>query len=454
LSFSESSDSNSSNQTGIPFLSPAAAPTITFSELALLCPDILVSEACDPTRKLKSCCDNVTGYAYTRWAEVVTEDLAYEMCKKLWVELDIAATASKTPMASPNANDTGSAAAVRMISEMKSHWAPVVVDLVDPDTDTTVHEMFLIPVLSTFALKYFLYNVNHRLSHSVLSVDTTQRLPEFFSDTTTAGGNSDDSVIVGRLAGYTIHITQVQVLKVLSNVYKDLATAVSERLTGSDLEDCALQVLFDVMICEHISRSSAKRDSSLGKLAREFRDLVNTWQGHVDPINLQLIQSSIDNALGVFIKKIELLLSHFKPSRISALSDDAADKSASPGKAGKSKQSGTSSQFLAASCNRFALLPLPVSTQAIISGATGTGHGLYGKSKGSGSRAAGTGAAGKTGNGKAVGGAGSNTSPLTIDESSAAQATIGGGLATSMIRKGLISSLGNYWTGGYGGTEK
>lgn len=417
-------------------LSPTGTPTVTVSELALLCPDILRSEECSPVQRLQLCCDDIVIYSCTRWAEQLAEELGTAMSGQLLSEYDLHAATIVRPGSGSDGAVHGSS-----ISEIKCNWGPITVELQDADSDSITHEKMLIPVQSSYALTDLLFKANHRIGNSILSVDTTQTLPDLLLSRWNNGVNgvsstADRSHSLSRLVNFTIRSTQLQVLRLLHNVYKDLSTLVTDQFSGNVLEDVALQILFDVMVCESICKdvvgAENRRAAELGSLLSDFKELVLHYQGLVDPINLQLIRSSLNTAVVDFTKKIKLLLSNF---RVAAGESGDSAEPLSP-TAAKSKAVHT--QFLAPSCNRFALLPLPVSTQAIISGAN-VGKSMYSASKSSFRTKAGGGAA-----------ANSSISPVTIEESastgasSISTASIAAATGLGNVRKGIMSSLGNF----------
>lgn len=490
-------DSTGNTAVDFPFLSPIFTPTVTFAELALLCAHLLTVEGCDPVRRLVVSADRIINSAHSTWASTLVRAQSAILLQGLSVELGIQQQKSTLALHSvPGAStsitdrikDSSPSASARSVmrSSFKAQWTSASIEMLDPETDATVQERLLVPSHTSASLLDFLFNVNHRLCACVVSMDTVQQLPpsmhassltDITDDRESTGGNDPS---VNCLLGFSSATVQLNILQSIVKIYKGLQDSVSSALSGDTLEDVSLQIVFDLLVCQRLAESldrskllSVAHNDHCSQLRAQLVAQVSSWRENIDPVNAELMLPVLTSAASTFADKVGMLA----PARLSVgdAEDHASDSnggvtgnnkmlfSSMPSKPALGVQTTMLGSFISSQPPRFALLPLAVSTTAILSSSNpksksfvpfspssaskgGKDKAGFGRSSTAGSASRGT--TSSTGPSK-LGGAGDLTG---LGPEAAASANAVGNFSVASgsgsIRRGIMSSLGNLLGGG------
>ena len=391
----------------IPFLSLSNTPNVSFSELALLCAEYLSLSACNAVDRVKSCADSIIINAHTQWVEAIVHESMVSMRRNLRNELGIRRqTDVSSSIAQLGTTDDTISTSESLLSRAaeptnntchtaagyKAHWKVTLIELDDADTGSKVQEKLLIPCRISTALQDFMFSCNHHANYTMLSADTMQRLPVCLTFIPAAAGAagalSDNSqasqgINHGRLVDSVSSSMRSHAIRSGLSIYTDLVKSnIFTELTENAIEDVALQLVFDLMVCvqattELSSVAQANGDQALMEamsiITKELRACIIQWESFTDAVNYQLIRPALTESALDYSKKVSLLNPLFFPKSANSLarSSDSGSMSMAPPllpSGSNQKQTQQPSAYLSPTSARFGLLPLPVSTQSILTG--------------------------------------------------------------------------------------
>jgi hypothetical protein len=322
------------------FLSPTLTPTLTLSELALMCSDLLSPDACIPVARSFECLDTITHHVHGHWSKLVVRDLKASFNSNLLAELG-------------HRNTCGG-------SGFKSLWIKTSLQL-----DGGHSEDVVVPTTCSTSLSCFLSLLNHRATRGILSVDTVQ---EMFS---LVGVQSSSSMFDVSLTNSAMKLLRDNTLSCILAAYKDMFGSVGDKYAaafpGYDTstknkkinswrEDCALQMLFDLVVVEKLF---SEEDS---RVARSISDVKNLWASLIDPINLELLLPAVDERVVGHLQRSQLVLSGFN-----GCVGHIDDKGSISQRGGAQMTSTESSRhvFTSTTSPKFAMLPSSVSMSTL-----------------------------------------------------------------------------------------
>ena len=351
----------------IPFLSPRLSPSLNFNEFALLCAHLMSASACSPVERLKSCFNETLSMAHTQWAKRVVAIYTPSLTAGLIAELG---TPTKEDANSP-VGLVSHVLTQSNIAPFKSTWKQVWVEL-DPLTDSSQEnpadlessnrEQVALPTSICSSLATFLFSLSHTAACSLLSVDTVHQLPpaDLFTSTPLIleDGRDDRIEFVDRIAYFASTALYSMAISATVNAYSHLlkkANSSSEKKLSE--EDVALQVVFDLMVCEGLG------DRCGVDSLDDLRECAAGWRARLDPINAEILVPLLTAASEQFALKNHLLLPGLrKPKEVPVSANAVAVSSSSSLAAINSNASAISGLFPVTAASRFSLLPLPMST--------------------------------------------------------------------------------------------
>jgi hypothetical protein len=221
----------------------------------------------------------------------------------------------------------------------------VSLDVGDDDGGSTLQERVGVPTSLSASLFKYLYVLQSITHSSALSADTTQSLPypfivpaderrvlpdiifpsshplclwNLFENVMFLNGAR---IIVEELTSWRVELSEI-VSKTSKN--KPTPTAVMGRTLHPEwfqqlFEDYALQIVFDLMICEKTllllsvtpstddCRDDVSNNNSLS-IRNQFDECVMGWSDVIDPINIQLVNPLVEEHTAGFMKRGNLLL--------------------------------------------------------------------------------------------------------------------------------------------------
>jgi hypothetical protein len=260
----------------------------------------------------------------------------------------------------------------------KSNWQSQSVEMDTNELGEPIKEELSMPTVASSALINFLFNINRVVSASMLSIDTIQRLPPFDALLPLDANNTNDQQQkitnkIDRLAQYVFTNINNLVFKSIANAYTVVLRDASSIRTNSTawLEDCSLQVTFDLMVCLGVSVRCG-----ITTLPKPLRLCISGWRSKLDPINAELMTPLLTSLSTSYARKTYLLFpGHVAPPKgtkdtnsytNSATNGDINSdiKATNANKSVNRNDSNgifSNSLFNTAPSSRFALLPLCIS---------------------------------------------------------------------------------------------
>ena len=244
------------------FLSSELTPSLSLPELALICGDLLVPEACTPFEYCIICLDNMIDVTHAYWCNIILEDLGESLCVNLSSELGN----------------------IDLARNFKALWKHSQISL-----DESRVENILLPTTASSSLTTFFTLLNFRVTHGVLSVDTIQDLiPEEIG-----AGQGSRACLVAQIQRNLREKSMSTVLSAYNNIFQKVhSTQAQNFLSGrvSDWkEDCALQCLFDLRLLRGLLEKSQSVGSRLCQSTENtFDRTLQAWEALIDPVNFEV----------------------------------------------------------------------------------------------------------------------------------------------------------------------
>lgn len=364
---------HSSSPSSYPFLSAVLTPSLTFGEITLLCAHLLPPEVCAPASRLKACVEEIIATTHMRWAEKLVQELARPISDILSEELGISSLIDKNK----TTQKTGKGKSFTPTATFKSSWRKQYVEMdTDFDTGDSVREQLSVPVTVSTCLNSFLFSLSHRTSAALLSIDTVQQLPPLDAlsisnpaqlvensgkSSSPSDGSGNHQHQIDKLAQVAFANANNLAIRAIASTYtnllRDATAAVGSSLHGGMnawLEDCSLQAYFDLLVCEGVATRCGVT------VPKPLTICMNGWKSKMDPINAELLAPLLSEGARSFAAKTYLLLpGHISPSKTPKQFTSTADVGSC------NMSSSSDSTFFSNTVqqtSRFALLPLPMST--------------------------------------------------------------------------------------------
>ena len=285
------------------FLSLQHTPSVTYSELALLCTSIL--QDCSPQNMFISCLEDLAEIAHSQWADFMLSELKREITSGLNKEFG------------PQSKSIA----------FTSLWTIHTVEL-----DAELGESIRLPATPSSTLISFLGRLNYLMNSAILSIDTVQEWEGMVN------------VNAGTKPCLAMHLTSVVntgAAKALTDAYNTLALTFNGN-NGNREEQCILQILMDLYIATDVMNRCKVNTSSITNTSAK-------WKGLIDPINAQLLLPLLWDAGKLAVLQSDLLFSGFQNPTSSHHETSVMADVALQG------------VFSNVSSSRFALLPLAMS---------------------------------------------------------------------------------------------
>ncbi len=275
----------------------AATPSLKFAEFTLLCAHLTASESFYPSKRFKECLEDLLTFCHQKWAEKTVK------CVQLYSYGNLA------PFCSQLHDEFGitfiqqyqskNLSISRLVIPLlfKSSWRQ---ELIEVDSGDSVKEKLFIPISASNSIFNFLFKVNQCIAAGIMSLDTIQPIVELKNDT-----NESSNCV--KLVKYCVETIYQAALKGIAEYYtgmlRDIVTH-NGTIGGAStyLEDCALQAIFDLTICDILATKSGITPPKSFKLS------MTGWKSKLDPINAELTAPYVVSGANSFIHRTQLLL--------------------------------------------------------------------------------------------------------------------------------------------------
>ena len=287
-------------------LSKQLTPSVSFSELALLCTHL--QQDSKPQERYIDCLVEVAEIAHKQWAQVLLWKLRDELKAGLAHEIGCQSSSST----------------------FMALWISHTVEL-----DAGQSEIVRLPACPSASLVTFLNNLNQRANEVLLSIDTVQ---EWEGSLSLHAANPRAGMVC--LASHVTHTINSTAAQAIADVYNSLASTFVDA-TAARVEQCVLQALMDLRVA-----SSAMQRSAVA--AQAIEECRRAWERLLDPINAQLMLPLLWTAASAASSQYYLLFPGHAPP---------AQEPSTP-----ASEAALRGVFSTSRSSRFALLPLAVST--------------------------------------------------------------------------------------------
>ncbi len=276
----------------------AATPSLKFAEFTLLCAHLTASESFYPSKRFKECLEDLLTFCHQKWSEKTIK------CIQLY------SFGNLTPFCTQLHDDYGitfiqqyqlkNSSISRLVIPLlfKSSWRQ---ELIEIDSGDSVKEKVLIPTSTSNSIFNFLFKVNQCITAGIMSLDTIQPIVELHKS------NNGENSNCNKLVKYCVETIYQAALKGIAEYYtgmlRDIVTH-NGSIGGAStyLEDCALQAIFDLTLCDIIATKSGITPPKSFKLS------MTGWKSKLDPINAELTAPYIVSGANSFINRTRLLL--------------------------------------------------------------------------------------------------------------------------------------------------
>ena len=326
-----------------PFLSMLLTPSLTFTELSMLCAHLLSPESCRPADRLRACIEELVSAAHAKWSERVVADLGVALAAEL-------------------ASELGTDGNAHLRTFWKAQWV---------DMEEAQREQMLVPSSCSTALTNFFLGVNQRAAACLVSIDTVQVLPPVTEGSSSADASASggrlSSLVLARLHGLAASAAVSHYAAFLSARPPEASLGVPSSRAGmlaqSRAEDCALQAVFDLQVLDAVAGRCCV------PAPPELKGCQAGWRARLDPINAELVLPLVRAAAALFASKTFLLFPGVLPGAATPAAP-AAEEDAVAG------------IFSAAQPCRFSLLPLAMATHSHTHGGGSAGERKGGQDNG------------------------------------------------------------------------
>lgn len=310
-----------------PFLSMLLTPSLTFTELAMLCAHLLTPDSCRPADRLRACIEDLVTLAHAKWSERTVADLGVALAVEVAAELG------------PGGH-----------AHIRTFWRPHWVDM-----DETQREQMLVPAACSGALTNFLLGANQRAAAYLMSIDTSQVLPPAPEVDACGGAGGVDrlsSLVLGQLHGLAVAsaVAHYAALLKAPQAADCMGSTRASKLAQLRAEDCALQAVFDLLVVEAVAERCRVTAPSGLKACQAG------WRARLDPINAELFAPLLRVAAALFATRTFLLF----PGLCTLPAPVAAPATRGPGH----EEDAVAGIFAPTQPCRFSLLPLAMATHS------------------------------------------------------------------------------------------
>ena len=307
------------------FLSPSLTPSVTFFELTLLCAHL---HDCQSDDIFLRCLTSICEESHACWCESLVQNYSESLFSTLKEQLR------------PHHNSC------QFLALWKNH---------NIELDKGQNEMIMLPSCCSPALFILFRHLNQDISSDVLSIDTVQEWSTAYND----NNEGKSSVCLANfVVSKILHMAAVSLTEVYAKLCANFLESRTNKIhddvnsCGSIEENSVLQVLMDVSVLEEFFERNQISAEDLQKCRRK-------WVSYLDPVNAHLMlpilkETSIISSSNSFLifperfNQITKLHQNYHTSSKLKPDSDAIFEGV----------------FCLSQSNRFALLPLAVSTSS------------------------------------------------------------------------------------------
>ncbi len=372
------------------YLHPSVSPSFSFNEFVLVCNNLIHEDESHPLSRFRVCIDDIIKASHDTWSIALIDTLKKKLDLSMRLELlgiDTVFDGTIKPenlfgkayeMSSTLSSEEKKKLCIKKFNvtnrKLKSSWVKETLEMED----------VMVPTGLSASLSEFLFSISKQSSGSLLSVDTIQEMPMYTifdtsppSSSSSGGSIGDKGERNSRLADEGLYSVLSNAISIIASHYNalrkdvdDLVSAQKAKLRKDrgikqprqkepiSIDDVALQVIFDLLVCEGIFGKLRTLSRAVSQKVGALNDCLEGWQDAVDPVNAQLLLPLMKTKTTSYLSRIHLIF----PGLSHGLNASSMNNANTTSSNDATTSNAVSGFFSESPSSRFSLLPLALTT--------------------------------------------------------------------------------------------